>query len=200
MKRSAVVIAVLIFFSALFYLASCNTEDRDKASEDPQMKLGNARDDTVRYGEYLVAGVGCHDCHSPKVMTPQGPIPDTTRLLSGHPAGTQLPAIDKSQLKSWYLFTQDLTAFVGPWGISYAANITSDDTGIGKWTEEQFIRAIRHGKFKGIADERTLLPPMPWPAFSNLTDTDLKAMFAYLKSTKPVKNVVPPAAAPADIP
>lgn len=199
MKRNAIFL-LLIFFTALSYISACSTGTSNETTAGFAMQLGTTKQDTIDYGEYLVSGVGCHDCHSPKVMTPQGPVPDTSKLLSGFQAGTKLPEIDKAALGSWYLFNHDLTAFVGPWGISYAANITSDDTGIGKWTEEQFLRAIRHGKFKGLAEERALLPPMPWPAFSNLSDTDLKAMFAYLKSTRPVRNVVPGAIAPDKIP
>ncbi len=92
--------------------------------------------------------------------------------------------------------TNTLSAWVGPWGIYYAANITSDSTGIGNWTEEQFLLYLRKGKYKGLATNRTLLPPMPWPGLSLLSDDELKAIFAYLKSTKPIINVVPAAAPP----
>ena len=85
----------------------------------------------------------------------------------------------------------DLTTFAGPWGTSYSANISSDATGIGNWTEQQFINCIRNGKIKGIDEGRPILPPMPWPNFRKLNDTDLKAMFAYLKASKPIANVVP---------
>jgi hypothetical protein len=93
--------------------------------------------------------------------------------------------------EGWMLFGSDLTTAVGVWGQSYAANLTSDATGIGNWKEEQFIKAIREGKFKGLDNTRPLLPPMPWFVYKNLTDDDLKSIFAFLKSTKPVKNVVP---------
>jgi len=89
------------------------------------------------------------------------------------------------------LFAPDLTAAVGPWGITYAANITSDQTGIGNWKEENFIRAIREGVSKGLAGNRPLLPPMPWPSLRKLTDEDLTSIFVYLKTTKPVNNAVP---------
>ena len=87
----------------------------------------------------------------------------------------------------------DLTSAVGPWGMSFAANITSSETGIGNWTEENFIRAIRKGKFKGLEGSRDLLPPMPWFAYKNMTDEDIKSVFAFLQSTKPVENIVPAA-------
>jgi hypothetical protein len=83
------------------------------------------------------------------------------------------------------------TAVAGPWGVSFSANLTADSTGIGNWTEAQFAIALRQGKSKGLEGNRMLLPPMPWPNYVNLTDADLKAMFTYLKSTKPIKNVVP---------
>jgi hypothetical protein len=102
-----------------------------------------------------------------------------------------LAKIDSAASDSWLLFNASLTASVGPWGVSYAANLTSDDTGIGTWTEEQFFRSIREGKQKGLANGRMLLPPMPWPNFARLNDEDLKAIFYYLKSTKAVKNLVP---------
>lgn len=150
-----------------------------------------AQGDLVERGKYLVNAIGCQDCHSPKVMGPHGPKFDDSRAYSGHPSSNVLPPINKEATKGWMLFNQDLTAFVGPWGISYAANISSDATGIGNWTEKQFITAIRKGKYKGNENGRSLLPPMPWENFALLTDNDLRAILAYLKTTKPIKNVVP---------
>ena len=88
-------------------------------------------------------------------------------------------------------FTGDLTSAVGQWGASFAGNITSDATGIGNWSEAQFRNALRKGKYKGLDNARDLLPPMPWQNFGQLTDFDIKAVFTFLKSTRPVKNVVP---------
>ena len=95
--------------------------------------------------------------------------------------------------QGWVLFGTDFTTAVGPWGQSFAANLTSDATGIGNWKEEQFIKAIREGKYKGLDNTRPLLPPMPWFVYKNLNDDDLGSIFAFLKSTRPVKNVVPAA-------
>lgn len=89
------------------------------------------------------------------------------------------------------MFYPDLTAAAGPWGISFAANLTPDQSGIGTWTEEQFKKALTQGKFKGIDGARTLLPPMPWFNYTVLKDEDASAIFAYLKSINPVVNVVP---------
>ncbi len=156
--------------------------------------------DLVKQGEYLVLVGGCNDCHSPKIMSPQGPVPDPQRLLSGHPADEVLPALTDKKLVApgqWVLFSPGLTASVGPWGTTFAANITPDDTGIGNWTEAQFIKALREGKSKGLDGTRPILPPMPWPNIAKMKDEDLKAMFAYLKSLPPVKNVVPNPVPPA---
>ncbi len=111
-------------------------------------------------------------------------------MLSGHPAKMPPPDVDRNEMESKGLaVTSTLTSWVGPWGISYSANITSDDSGIGTWSEDQFLFAIRNGKLKGLPGSRMLLPPMPWQAFRNLTDDELKAMFAYLKSRKRTKMV-----------
>lgn len=150
--------------------------------------------DLVKRGELLVTIGGCNDCHSPKVMTANGPEPDPARLLSGHPAQDPLPAITEKKMVApgqWVLFAPDLTAAVGPWGTSFAANLTPDDTGIGNWDFEQFKKAIREGKSKGMDGARPLLPPMPWFNFAKMSDDDLLAVFTYLKSLPPVKNVVP---------
>lgn len=150
-----------------------------------------------KWGEHLVLVGACHDCHTPKKMGPNGPETDFNLALSGHPAQMPAPDVNRQELESKGLAaTQTLTAWAGPWGVSYAANLTSDSTGIGAWKESNFLTAIRHGKFKGIESGRSLLPPMPWQMYRNMTDDELKAVFAYLKSTKPIKNVVPQAQAP----
>lgn len=146
----------------------------------------------VARGEYLVSFGGCHDCHSPKTMTPQGPVPDASRLLSGHRAAVKVPDVPAGVLgpQGWGALTNhELTAWAGPWGISYAANLTPDKTGIGGWTADQFIQTMRTGKHLGVG--RPILPPMPWQQIGKLTDRDLRAMFAYLKSMKPIDNLVP---------
>ena len=149
-------------------------------------------------GKQLVNSLGCNDCHSPKVMTAMGPAPDPDKLLSGHPVNELLPDYDKEILKSYILMNMNGTAAVGPWGTSFAANLTPDQSGIGNWTVEQFIRAMKEGKWKGLENSRDLLPPMPWQAYGNMPDEDLKAIFAYLKSLKPVNNPVPMAIPPSE--
>jgi mono/diheme cytochrome c family protein len=146
----------------------------------------------VKWGENLVLAGGCNDCHTPKKMGPHGPELDSSLWLSGHPAKMPPPDVNRKEMESKGLaVTQTMTCWVGPWGISYAANLTSDATGIGNWTEENFIRALREGKSKGIESARTLLPPMPWQWFKYLSDDEIKAIFAYLKTTRPVENLVP---------
>ncbi|MBS1661209.1 MAG: diheme cytochrome c-553 [Bacteroidetes bacterium] len=145
----------------------------------------------VKRGEYLVNAIGCDDCHSPKKMGPRGPEIDSALRFSGYPAGRPIPSFDTGTAKSWVLFGGDLTSAVGPWGISFSGNISSDATGIGNWTEEQFIRCLRQGKWKGLEQGRPLLPPMPWQNFSRLSYEDLRSIYAFLKTTKPVNNTVP---------
>ena len=189
---------LLVLISMLFLgglLISC-----DSAKSEQLPPPLDTKEQLIARGEYLVNTSACHDCHSPKIMTPHGPEPDPTRLLSGHPSSSPIPVVRKDALTDWILFNQDLTAIAGPWGVSFSANLTSDETGTGNWTEEQFFRAIRHGKYKGLEGSRPLLPPMPWQVYRLMTDDDLRAIFHYLKSTRPVSNVVPAPIAPDKIP
>lgn len=153
----------------------------------------------IAWGEHLVVVAGCDDCHSPKKMTAEGPVTDETRRLSGHPADGTIPTFERKSPESmgWTITNEHLTAWQGPWGTSFTANLTPDDTGIGTWTEEQFATAIRKGKFKGMESSRMLLPPMPWFNYAHFTDDELKAVFAFLKSLPPVKNAVPAPIPPA---
>jgi len=140
----------------------------------------------------MVSVMGCDDCHSPKKMTDHGPEVDLEKRFSGYPAGRPFPKVDSNLIKNGMaVFTGDLQAAAGPWGVSFAANISSDETGIGNWKFENFKKALREGKTKGLDGARPILPPMPWQDFKNLTDDDIAAVFAFLKSTKPISNVVP---------
>ncbi len=171
-----------IFLLMIVFQLNCNQEKKEMSHEE-----------MVAKGKYLVNLGGCNDCHSPKVFTEMGPVPDTTRLLSGHPSNAILAPIDTSMVQpgKWVLTSgTDFTAWVGPWGISYPANLTPDEpTGLGTWTEEIFLKALRTGKHMGIG--RPILPPMPWHDIGHSTDEDLKAIFAYLKSLPPIHNQVP---------
>ena len=146
--------------------------------------------DKVARGKYLVTTSGCHDCHTPWKMGPNGPEPDMSRLLSGHPETLQMtppPALSGQ----WAMVAAGTnTAWAGPWGISYTMNLTPDqNTGLGIWTEDMFIKTLREGKH--MATSRPILPPMPWQVYRNFTDDDLKAIFAYLKTIPPIANHVP---------
>lgn len=183
---------ILIILVIGSFLCSCNNTTTEEKTEDNTFVVAKTEAiDMVERGEYLVNTIGCHDCHSPKIMTDKGPILDPDRILSGHPENEVLNDYDKEIVKSYVLFNMNLTATIGPWGTSFAANLTPDDTGIGTWTEGQFLTAIKKGKFKGLEGSRDLLPPMPWPFYSGMVDEDLKAIFAYLKSIEPVENIVP---------
>jgi len=150
-----------------------------------------AANPAVKRGAYLVRFGGCNDCHTPKVMTPRGPAPDPGRELSGHPASVTLPPPPDLAPDKWMAATNgDLTAWVGPWGVSYAANLTPHRrTGLGDWTVEQFVKTMRTGKHLGTG--REILPPMPWEDLAALNDQDLRAIFAYLRSIRPIENQVP---------
>ncbi len=153
-------------------------------------------------GEYLVRTIGCADCHSPKVMTETGPVPDETRMLSGHPEGSNLPPAPVLPEGPWIATTTwDLTAWSGPWGTSYPINLTPDeDTGIGSWSRETFMKALRTGRHMGVS--RPILPPMPWEVYRNLTDEDLTAIYNYLRTIPAIHNRIPeplPSPAAADV-
>jgi hypothetical protein len=146
----------------------------------------------IALGKYIVTTGGCDDCHTPKIFTEKGPVFDTTRSLSGFPQGEVLASIDMDMIKpgNWIMGDKHLSAWAGPWGISYASNLTPDKaTGIGTLTEELFIKTLREGKYMGVG--RPLLPPMPWEVLRHKTDQDLKAIYAYLMSIKPINNLVP---------
>ena len=88
------------------------------------------------------------------------------------------------------VFAGSMTAWAGPWGVSFTTNLTPDgETGLGRWTPQIFVHAIRTGRHMGKG--RPILPPMPWFNFMNAKEEDLKAIFAYLKSLPPIKNQVP---------
>ena len=150
--------------------------------------------ETVERGEQLVNEGKCNYCHTPSIQSEEGTIPDPDRLLSGHPSGSEIPEIPNVPVGSqqWLEFLSNLesTVWAGPWGISFAANLTPDDkTGIGTWSVENFINTMRTGKHAGIG--RRILPPMPWDDYRELSDRDLLSIFAYLRTIEPVRNDVP---------
>jgi hypothetical protein len=187
MKKIVRIIPVLLIFAFIMVLGC-----RNNPNPGTPATVELTGDQLVQKGQYLVTIMGCNDCHSPKQMGAEGPVIIADLMLSGYPADRPYQKPDPEIIKKgWVLLNEDFTSGAGPWGVSFAANLTSDQTGIGNWTEDNFKRALKEGKFKGLEGMRSLLPPMPWTNFKNITDEDVKAIFAYLKSTNPVKNVVP---------
>ncbi len=192
MKNQTILFVAVCIICVLCY--RCTNSDSgtpiaDSSSHDKSMYAGYANE--LAWGQHLVTVLGCGDCHTPKKMTAQGPVDDSSLLLSGHPSQAPEPQLMPDQVAKGLAATNDLTAWIGPWGRSYGANITPDSTGIGTWSKDQFINAIRKAKFKGLDNERPLMPPMPANSFRNLTDAELSAIYTYLKSIKPIHNVVP---------
>lgn len=167
-------------------LGACGQSDRTPT----------ATPDPVARGHYLVTVAGCHDCHTPLAMGPSGPAPDLTRALSGHPAALVMPPAPALPEGPWLVTVAATnTAWAGPWGVSFTANLTPDrETGLGTWTEQNFLDTIRNGRHLGAG--RPLLPPMPAAVYAQMTDDDLRAMFAYLKTIPAIANRVPAPLAP----
>ena len=192
MRYTKCTLAALLMGSAVVW--SCQSGNNETAADAPLVKAAMTKEEAVSRGKFIVDIGGCNDCHSPKTMTPQGPVVDASRKFSGHPANDPIPPVISSALQpgNWVLMAPDLTSFVGPWGITYAANITGDSaTGIGAWTDEQFVKTMRTGKHLGMEGGRPVLPPMPWQEIGKMSDDDLKAMLAYLKTVPAVNNRVP---------
>ena len=114
-------------------------------------------------GKYLTTICGCNDCHTPGTLYG---APDFSRQFSGSDLGWQ-----------------------GPWGVSFARNLTPDpETGIGTWSEWDIIQALRRGV---RPNGTTLLPPMRWQNFSAMSNEDAAAVAAYLKSVPRVAHKSP---------
>ena len=145
----------------------------------------------IERGAYLVTTMGCNDCHTPWKLGPAGPEPDMTRALTGHPSDMVMPPPPALPPGPWiWMGAATNTAFAGPWGVSFTANLTPDpETGLGKWTEDMFIQTLRTARHEGKG--RPILPPMPVKMIGQLNDEDLKSLYAYLQSLAPVKNRVP---------
>ena len=150
----------------------------------------------VERGKYLVTAIGCNDCHTPWKMGSNGPEPDMSRMLSGHPADMQLPPAP-APVGPWMIGgAATNTAWSGPWGVSFTANLTPDkETGIGTWTKQNFIDTIRNQRHMGAG--RPILPPMPAPAYATFSDEDLGSIYAYLQTLPAISNKVPAPLPPA---
>lgn len=164
------------------------------SSQDNQLTGDVAR------GKYLVNGGGCGDCHTPMKMGPAGPEPDMSRTMSGHPQALAMPPAPALPQGPWMaVVSATFTAWSGPWGTSFTANLTPDrETGLGAWTGRTFVDTIRSGRV--MAKGRELLAPMPVPAMQNLTDADLSSIFAYLQTLPRIANKVPEPVPPPGMP
>jgi hypothetical protein len=190
MKKASFLILALTATSIAFNITSCSNNNQKPSGEKTTVTVKT--EDVIKNGEYLVTIMGCNDCHSPKKVGANGPEIIPELMLSGYPSDRPIIKFDNKMIKEGFaMFYPDLTASAGPWGVSFAGNITPDVTGIGNWTEEQFKKAITEGKFKGLDGGRRLLPPMPFLNLTKLKNEDIHAIFTYLKSIKPVKNIVP---------
>ena len=194
MKRNVTTTTLMVLAIAAFsgaMLRAIGTEGQDAAGTAAQKQT------RIDRGSYLVGMMGCNDCHTPWKMGPKGPEPDMTRALTGHPQDVVLPPAPAASGPWIWHGAATNTAFAGPWGVSYTANLTPDaETGLGKWTEEMFIATMRTARHQGKG--RPILPPMPVKMIGKANDEDLKSIFAYLQSLAPVKNKVPAPVEPAD--
>lgn len=183
----------LCLATVLCMMHSCTETSAEEAKAEEPVEI--SMEEKIARGAYLVTVMDCETCHSPKVFTAMGPVPDSTRRLAGHWAEDPFRPVDAALVSpgNFVMTSQSLTDWYGPWGVSYAANLTPDDTGIGMFELEHFVRAFRHGKYRGVENGRTLLPPMPWQNFGQMPDEDIEAIFLYLKSLPPIKNLVPQA-------
>jgi hypothetical protein len=195
MTRSATNITWLaglgLIFVLLAAIGGAGCDARDASASPHSITIDKAA--LIERGNYLVRTSGCNDCHTPLKMGPNGPEPDMSRMLSGHPENVKITAPAPSPRGEWengMVGAATATAYSGPWGVSFTANLTPDrNTGLGIWTEEMFVQAIRTGRHYGVS--RPILPPMPWSVYRNMTDDDLKAIYAYLRTIPPVINHVP---------
>ena len=167
-------------------------------SPGPVAAAPASSDARVERGAQLVRTMGCNDCHTPWKVGPRGPEPDMTRALTGHPEDLIMPPAPALPPGPWtWVAAGTNTAFAGPWGVSFTANLTPDpETGLGKWTEEMFIQTMKTGRHEGKG--RKILPPMPYPIIAALSDEEIRSLFAYLQSLPPVRNRVPQPIDPPD--
>jgi hypothetical protein len=190
-------VALALILTALLLFACSRPQEPTLQASAAAAPAELSHEQLVERGAYMVTIMGCNDCHTPKIFSANGMELDSSRLLSGHPAEEKLAPVPAGQ--GFMHFSPGLTAAVGPWGVSFTANLTPDPLGLGGWSFDQFKTAITHGKYRGIEGGRSLLPPMPWQNLVNIHDEDARAIFAYLQSLKPVSNRVPAPIPPSDL-
>lgn len=194
MKKSEFIFTTLLIAAAIILTSVLATATVGATTTEPAPAAAG----TVARGQYLVEIMGCHDCHTPWKLGPNGPEMDMTRALSGHPEDLTMPPAPALPPGPWMMTAAGtMTAWAGPWGVSYTMNLTPDkETGLGDWTLEQFIATMKTGKDRGKG--RALLPPMPYFNLAKLSDEDIASVFAYLQSLPPMKNRVPQPIDPPD--
>lgn len=127
-------------------------------------QIADSRAADTERGEYLAQIMDCAGCHNPGALLGK---PDFTRLLAGSEVGFMIPGL----------------------GIFYPPNLTPDEaTGLGTWSQEDIIRAVRTGV---RPDGRELAPAMPWRSYAALNDEDATALATWLQGLTPVQNQVP---------
>jgi mono/diheme cytochrome c family protein len=178
-------LVILAFVSIV--AISCHQKPAEKIAYSPER---------IEIGQAIVEGWNCSFCHSPQIKGPDGKLaPDPKRFMSGHPSEEEIPTMPDMVITTpeWMEFLDNLDSTV--WATNnllvFTANLTPDDeTGIGTWTEEEFVETIRQGRHRGI--ERRIKYPMPWQELSELSDEELLSVYEYLMTLKPVNNKVPP--------
>lgn len=175
MTRTRRIVAVVMiggFVSAACQSGTGPATDESRAAPAPME--ASAPQSAVERGRYLTSFGACSDCHTPLKMGPNGPEPDMTLAWAGHPEALKMPPPPKLPAGPWqWIGAGSNTAFAGPWGVSFSANLTPDqDTGLGIWTEDMFMKAMTTGKHFGTS--RPIMPPMPWVFYAQMTDEDLK--------------------------
>jgi cytochrome c553 len=197
MRSKNIVWTTALVAAAILLTAVLSTASLRAAAGGGPQKAQPAQKDQIARGEYLVEIKGCHDCHTLMKLGPNGPEQDRTRALSGHPENAPVPA--DAELPQGYLamIGATFTSFKGPWGTSYTRNLTPDkETGLGDWTVDEFIATMKTGRERGKG--RPVLPPMPVQNLRALSDSDIRALFAYLQSLPPVKNRTPQPVEPTE--
>ena len=187
-RRERLTMAAAAVAASLITIVAANAARPARPQPAAPKKLWSEQ---VRRGQYLVTIGGCNDCHTPWILQADGkPGPDMSRSLSGHPQDFPIKAAADIKSDGWgWAGAPTNTAFSGPWGVSFAANLTPDEmTGTGIWTFDTFKNTIRNGRHWGVA--RPLLPPMPWFNYREMSDEDLAAVFAYTRTLKPIRNEV----------
>jgi mono/diheme cytochrome c family protein len=189
--RSLALVAAAVVYAGFAACAARSADDPPPATTttgQPMVKGGTAGPgaaagaDPVARGKFLAEVLGCIECHTPRGADGK---PDARYFMAGHRADDPYPTWSDSlwDREMGMIVSTTGTAYAGPWGITFARNLTPDPTtGIGGWNEEAFVYILREG---------TLKPPMPNLLYGNLSDDDLKSIFAWLRSLPPVKNLVP---------